>query len=93
VKLDAAKSADGWFVLQTNADPWNEPAFFDNRREPGRRCMRLMGRQNVSLPALFQVLSSPTTLNKLTVFSGLIDTSQGVLETRIQKCPDPCWPW
>lgn len=93
VKLNPESSDDGWFLLQTNTDPWNTPFFLDDRRTPGRHCMKKMTRQTLSLPKLFQVLSSPTTLNKLTAYSVLVDTVKGKFETYIQKCPDPCWFW
>uniref|UniRef100_A0A915KRP5 Acid ceramidase n=1 Tax=Romanomermis culicivorax TaxID=13658 RepID=A0A915KRP5_ROMCU len=92
VDLDDTKR-DGWFILETNTDPWSEPTFFDDRRTPGRNCMQKLSRKNLTLPGLFQVLSSPTNLNKLTVFSILIKTDQDRFETYVQKCPDPCWPW
>ena len=29
------KQSGSWFLLQTNYDPWNNPPFFDDRRNPG----------------------------------------------------------
>jgi acid ceramidase len=29
-----------WFLLQTNYDNWVKPPFYDNRRDPGIKCMK-----------------------------------------------------
>jgi len=86
-----ASDPNGWYVLQTNYDPWSKPLFIDDRRTPGNRCMQKLSRNNVGFQGLFNVLSSPTTLNKLTAYTTLMQVDTGTLETYIQKCPDPCW--
>ncbi|VDP39075.1 unnamed protein product [Soboliphyme baturini] len=84
---------NGWYLLQTNTDSWKEPFYLDDRRTPGKQCMEKLGRENLSFTGILQVLSSPTTLNKLTIFTSIMDTDSGEIQTFIQKCPDPCWPW
>lgn len=37
-----AKTAGGWYVLETNYDHWKEPLFLDNRRGPANNCMQKM---------------------------------------------------
>jgi len=92
VRLDTSKP-NGWYILQTNYDPSSKPPFFDDRRTPGNQCMQKLGRKNAGFAGLFNVLSSTSTLNKLTTYTTLMQVDTGALETYIQKCPDPCWPW
>jgi len=82
---------NGWYVLETNYDYWKEPLFLDDRRTPGNICMRKLGRAGVDFAGLFNVLSSQTTLNKLTVYTVLMQVNDFSLETYIQTCPQPCW--
>jgi acid ceramidase len=82
---------NGWYLLETNYDPKSKPLFIDDRRTPGNKCMRKLGRENVGFEGLFNVLSSTTNLNKLTAYTTLMQVDTGMLETYIQHCPDPCW--
>jgi acid ceramidase len=84
---------NGWYVLETNYDPWKKPLYLDDRRTPGNICMQRLTRDNVGFSGIFNVLSSPTNLNKLTAYTVLMQVDDGSLETWIQKCPDPCWAW
>jgi acid ceramidase len=82
---------NGWYVLETNYDNWKPPLFIDDRRTPGNECMHKLGRADVGFPGLFNVLSSQTTLNKLTVYTVLMQVNDYAMETYIQTCPQPCW--
>jgi acid ceramidase len=84
---------NGWYVLETNYDPWKKPLYLDDRRTPGNICMQRLTRDNVGFAGIFNVLSSPTNFNKLTAYTVLMQVDTGTLETYIQKCPDPCWAW
>jgi len=84
---------NGWYVLETNYDPKKKPLWIDDRRTPGNACMQKLGRKDVGFAGLFNVLSSTTNLNKLTTYTTLMQVDAGSLETYIQKCPDPCWPF
>ena len=84
---------NGWYVLETNYDPDKAPLFIDDRRVPGNKCMQQMGRSGAGFQGIYNVLSSMTNFNKLTVYTVLMDVQTGALETYIRKCPDPCWPW
>jgi len=93
---------NGWYVLETNYDPWKKPLYLDDRRTPGNICMQRMTRDNVGFEGIFNVLSSPTTLNALTAYTVLMQVDDGTLETWIQKCSDVtglgasgnnCWAW
>lgn len=88
------KPANGtWYVLETNYDPWKEPLFFDDRRNPGKHCMNKMGQNEVSFKGLFNVLSSQPVLNKLTAYTTLMQVDSGEVETYIRDCKTPCFPW
>ncbi|KAL8207365.1 UNVERIFIED_CONTAM: hypothetical protein K2H54_055422 [Gekko kuhli] len=82
-----------WYVLETNYDRWKVPLAVDDRRTPAMKCMNLTMQQNVSLPALYNVLSTKPILNKLTVSTTLMEVSEGRIETYLRDCPDPCSPW
>ena len=42
-EIDVAKGV--WYLLQTNYDNWEEPPFYDDRRTPGKICMKEMGQK------------------------------------------------
>ncbi|XP_060102404.1 acid ceramidase [Heteronotia binoei] len=89
--LNATKGT--WYVLETNYDRWKVPLVVDDRRTPAMKCMNQTMQQNVSLPALYDVLSTKPILNKLTVATTLMEVSEGHIETFLRNCPDPCSPW
>ncbi|XP_065668916.1 acid ceramidase isoform X2 [Hydra vulgaris] len=82
-----------WYLLETNYDHWKKPLFIDDRRTPGNKCMMKMGKSGMSIGGLFNVLSTPSSLNKLTAYTALMQVDDGVLETYLQNCRTPCWPW
>jgi len=84
---------NGWYVLETNYDPWKKPLYLDDRRTPGNICMQRLTRDNAGFDGIYNVLSSQTNLNKLTAYTVLMQVDSGTLETYIQKCADPCWAW
>lgn len=88
-----AKEEDSWFIAETNYDHWEAPLFVDDRITPTNKCMNKLGKENFSFAGLFNVLSSKPVLNKLTTYSSLIDVKSGRVETYIQYCPTPCWPF
>jgi acid ceramidase len=83
----------GWYLLQTNYDPNEEVLYIDDRRTPGNKCMRTLGRSNVTFKGIYNVLSSRTNLNKLTAYTVLMDTIEGKFETHLQSCPGDCYAW
>ncbi|XP_066488049.1 acid ceramidase [Tiliqua scincoides] len=89
--LDIQKGT--WFVLETNYDRWKDPFVLDDRRTPAAKCLNKTTQENISLPRLFDVLSTKPVLNKLTVSTTLMDVSKGTLESYLRDCPDPCSPW
>ncbi|RNA05909.1 acid ceramidase-like [Brachionus plicatilis] len=101
VTRDRAKAVDvwllgsnnTWFIAETNYDHWKNPLIIDDRITPCNRCMNKLGKEKMSFEGLFNVLSSKPVLNKLTVYSALIEPKTGRLETYIQYCPTPCDPF
>jgi len=82
-----------WFLVQTNYDHWNNPPFFDDRRTPTIRCMNKLTQDNMTLPGLFDVLSSKPALNKLTTYTAIMQVNEDKWESYIQDCQEPCMPW
>uniref|UniRef100_A0A8D0HEI0 Acid ceramidase n=1 Tax=Sphenodon punctatus TaxID=8508 RepID=A0A8D0HEI0_SPHPU len=82
-----------WYVLETNYDHWEDPFVLDDRRTPARRCMDRITPENISLPTIFDVLTTKPVLNKLTVSTTLISVTDSRIETYLLGCPDPCNPW
>lgn len=82
-----------WFLAETNYDHWVKPLFIDDRITPANKCMNLIGQQGLSFAGLFNVLSSKPVLNKLTVYTALMEVKTGRVETYVQDCKDPCWPF
>ncbi|XP_023221260.1 acid ceramidase-like [Centruroides sculpturatus] len=92
-KADILTMGNGWYVLQTNYDHWKNPPFFDDRRTPAIKCLNKMTQKNASFAGIFNVLSTQPNLNKLTAYTSLMEARTGKLETYLQYCDDPCWPW
>uniref|UniRef100_A0A2K5QM24 Acid ceramidase n=1 Tax=Cebus imitator TaxID=2715852 RepID=A0A2K5QM24_CEBIM len=82
-----------WYVVQTNYDRWKNPFFLDDRRTPAKMCLNRTTQESISLESMYDVLSTKPVLNKLTVFTTLIDTTKGQYETYLRDCPDPCIGW
>lgn len=91
--LELRNGKSGWYLVETNYDHWKEPPFYDDRRNPAMKCLDKNGQQNISLGALYNVLSTQPVLNKLTTYTALMQVDTGHLETYIQECGNPCWPW
>ncbi|XP_062991413.1 acid ceramidase [Elgaria multicarinata webbii] len=87
------KAEGVWYVLETNYDRWKPPLILDNRRTPAMHCLNETKQENLSLPALYNILSTKPVLNKLTVSTTLMEVYDGHLETYLRECPDPCSPW
>ncbi|KAM9236272.1 acid ceramidase isoform 3-T3 [Leptosomus discolor] len=90
-ELDIKKGT--WYVLETNYDRWKPPLILDNRRTPAMKCLNQTMQENISLPAIYDVLSTKPVLNKLTVCTTLMEVYNGHTETYLRECPDPCSPW
>jgi len=86
-------SSHRWYLLETNYDRWGKPLFLDDRRTPAMKCMNETTQKSIGFKGLYNVLSTKPVLNKLTVYTALMQANEGTLESYIQFCPDPCWPW
>ncbi|XP_007953143.2 acid ceramidase [Orycteropus afer afer] len=82
-----------WYVVQTNYDRWRKPFFLDDRRTAAKICLNQTTQEKISFATIYDVLSTKPVLNKLTVFTALIDVTKGQLETYLRDCPDPCIGW
>jgi len=91
--LEMDKSKGDWYLLETNYDHWKAPLFIDDRRTPGMRCMNETTQKGIGFKGLFNVLSTRPSLNKLTTYTALMQVQDGSLDTFLQTCEDPCWPW
>ncbi|XP_065201541.1 acid ceramidase-like isoform X2 [Planococcus citri] len=86
------KMKNTWYLVQTNYDHWKKPPSFDDRSSPATICLELLGRQD-AIYSLYNVLSTIPVLNKLTVYTAIMDPLTGDMKLWLQKCEDPCWPW
>uniref|UniRef100_A0A3Q2HWL1 ceramidase n=1 Tax=Equus caballus TaxID=9796 RepID=A0A3Q2HWL1_HORSE len=82
-----------WYVVQTNYDRWKNPFFLDDRRTPTKMCLNRTTQENISLATIYDVLSTKPVLNKLTVYTTLMDVTKGRFESYLRDCPDPCIGW
>ncbi|NXG26884.1 ASAH1 ceramidase, partial [Dromaius novaehollandiae] len=89
--LDIKKGT--WYVVETNYDRWKPPLILDNRRTPAMKCLNQTQQENISLPTIYDVLSTKPVLNKLTVCTTLMEVHNGNTESYLRECPDPCSPW
>lgn len=58
-----------WFEVETNYDHWKPPPHKDNRRDPAIRAMKAVGRSNISVKKLFNVMSTHPVLNHHTIYT------------------------
>lgn len=86
------EQSDSWFLVQTNYDHWENPPFFDNRRAPAQKCLHNYGQKNVN-SSLYSVLSTRPVLNKLTIYTALMNIREGIVGAWLRYCDNPCWPW
>lgn len=82
-----------WYVVQTNYDRWKNTLFIDDRRTPAKKCLNHTTQKNLSFATIYDVLSTKPVLNKLTVFTTLMDVTKGQFESHLRDCPDPCIGW
>lgn len=91
--VDIWRMNETWFLVETNYDHWKKPLFIDDRITPANKCMNQLGQKSASFSGIFNVLSTRPVLNKLTVYTALMEVKTGRVETYIQYCKDPCWPF
>ncbi|XP_042697894.2 acid ceramidase isoform X2 [Chrysemys picta bellii] len=82
-----------WYVVETNYDRWKAPLVLDDRRTPAMKCMNQTKQENISLPTIYDVLSTKPILNKLTVCTTLMEVTEGRSESYLRECIGSCSPW
>jgi len=87
-ELDSASGR--WFEVETNYDHWQEPPWFDNRRDPAISHMNTLGRNGLNSKNLFQILGMKPTLNLQTTYSIVGCPATGEYETYVRWCNYPC---
>jgi len=73
---------EGWYRGQTNDDHWLPP--LDDRRAAMNSMMSELNVSSISLPALYQVLSTPPVFNHGTRYTALMNPATGDLQTMIR---------
>ncbi|XP_049646237.1 N-acylethanolamine-hydrolyzing acid amidase [Suncus etruscus] len=71
--LDPLKGA--WFRVETNYDHWKPTPKKDDRRTPASKALNATGQANLSMEALFQVLSVVPVYNNLTVYTTVMSAA------------------
>jgi len=79
---DAQEGNGAWYVLETNYDWWAKDG--DGRRTAGEKQMNATGQANISLPQIFNVLSTPPVLAKGTTYTTLMSASTGYYTTTVR---------
>ncbi|XP_052811050.1 N-acylethanolamine-hydrolyzing acid amidase-like [Mya arenaria] len=65
-----------WYLVETNYDHWKPPPQADDRRDPAIKAMNAMGRPNISVQNLFNVMSTPPVLNKGTTYTVVMSAAK-----------------
>jgi len=89
-QLNVSSAPSEWYLCQTNYPHWQPDPWWDSRRIPCNEGMNSMGRDNLSLQGMYQVLSIPPVLNAQTTYSALISAGHHDYDTYSRTCPDPC---
>ncbi|XP_002122457.4 N-acylethanolamine-hydrolyzing acid amidase-like [Ciona intestinalis] len=75
---------DGWYVLETNYDPWNPAPAADNRRGAAIKMLNKIGKNRISSLKLFEVLSTPPVFNFDTTYTVIMQADKGKYSTLIR---------
>merc|ERR1712038_1027946 len=65
-----------WYLLETNYDYFEEPAWWDNRRKVGHQQMDSIGSANVDISKLIKVLMKEPVRNRQTIYSTFMDIKE-----------------
>lgn len=79
-----------WFEVETNYDHWNQPPWYDNRRDPANDHMNQLGQTGLSSTALLGILSQKPTLNLQTTYSIVAHPASGTYQSYARYCTYPC---
>lgn len=77
------------YLVQTNYDREKLQSLFDDRHRTATICMEKLGR-SYPIYTLYNVLSTVPVLNKLTVYTAVMNVIEGTLDIWFKDCPEPC---
>jgi len=86
--LDSASGR--WFEVETNYDHWEQPPWYDNRRDPAINHMTTLGRNSLTSDNLFQIMGMKPTLNLQTTYSIVACPATGFYDSYVRWCDYPC---
>jgi N-acylethanolamine-hydrolysing acid amidase len=73
---------ENWYRGQTNDDHWKPPK--DDRRVAMNNAMRTFDMSNITLSAMYGVLSTPPVFNHITRYTTLMCPATGEMNTRVR---------
>jgi len=79
-----------WFEVETNYDHWQPAPWYDDRIDPANDAMNALGRANLTLDGMFQVLSVKPVFNLETTYSILACPADGTYRSYVRNCQYPC---
>ena len=86
--LDSA--AGRWFEVETNYDHWKPAPWFDDRVDPANHMMNAIGQSAVTLPQMWEVLSTKPVFNIQTTYTILSNPATGYWDSWSRYCHYPC---
>ncbi|XP_041350740.1 N-acylethanolamine-hydrolyzing acid amidase-like [Gigantopelta aegis] len=86
--IGAEKNYSNWFLVETNYDHWEPAPTSDDRRHAAIKAMMVMGRQQISVQNLFNVISTPLVKNKKTIYSVVMSAAQPSLMKAWVRYPE-----
>jgi len=81
---DEGQAISAWFRVQTNYDRWTPDPVYDRRRVPTEQALSKLGQANLSLGAMYSILSTPPMLNAQTVYTTLMSPTLDSMITYIR---------
>lgn len=72
---------NNWFIVQTNTDNWLPDP--DGRRTTAEQALLAIGRENIDVNRLFNVLQTFPVINPTTVFTSIMVPTTGYLNTTV----------
>jgi len=83
--------AGRWFEVQTNYDHWQQPPWYDDRRDPAIANMKALGINNINAKNLFtKILGAKPNINLQTTYSIVAVPATGFYESFVRWCNYPC---
>merc|ERR1712070_1360661 len=83
---DQIAQNDTYFLVETNYDRTGPAPSSDDRRDPAMLCMKDLTPSKYDFNGLYNVLNAVPNLNRLTVFTTLMDAKKGRYEAYREYC-------